>query len=127
MFYVYSTLTCDNAYNFFDKNVSPEAVVPVIERTIHIRGGANVANKNLVTPEGVVTEVTDEEMSALEENYHFKEHVKHGFITFSKREVKPEKAVQDMTKKDASAPKTPEDFKDREVAADGTLKAKKKN
>lgn len=117
--YIYSTLTADNAYAIYENN--PNADIPVIERKILIKGGANVADrKTLYTPKGVVTQVSDEDLALLEKDYSFQQHVKNGFIKVERHEAPVEKIVADMTPKDKSAPKTPNDFlKDHEVSADG--------
>jgi hypothetical protein len=83
---------------------------PIIERTILIKGGANVAeHKTLITPKGVVTEVSDEDFAILENDYHFKDHVKNGYLTVERKETPIAKVIEGMKEKDASAPKTPDD------------------
>lgn len=116
--YVYSTLTADNAYAVYARN--PNQDVPVIERSILIKGGNGVATKHLVTPRGVVTEVNDEDMELLEKDYHFQQHKLNGFITVEKKEIAVDKAIKNMAPKDKSAPKTPADYKKGD--APGTLK-----
>ncbi len=59
-FYVYSTLTCDN--NFAVYSNTPNQDIPVIHKTILIKGGHRVATKSLYTPRGVVTEISDDDM-----------------------------------------------------------------
>lgn len=117
-FYVYSTLTADNAYAVYAHN--PNQDLPVIERSILVKGGNGVATKHLVTPRGVVTEISDDDMELLEKDYHFQEHKRLGFITVEKKEIPVEKAIKNMAPKDKSAPKTPADYKKGD--APGTLK-----
>lgn len=107
MFYVYSTLTSSNDYAIYEKNNAKD--LPKINRVIRIEGGSNVANKNLITPRGVVTSVSDSNYEALKENYHFKKHLENGFLSVVKKEVKIEKVISSLEKKDKSAPKTPND------------------
>jgi hypothetical protein len=126
-FYVYSTLTCDNHFTIYANNSNRD--LPVIERSILIKGGHNVATKHLYTPKGVMTEVSDEDMAVLQEDYHFKEQMKHGFITIERKKVEPEKVAKDMTDRDGSSPKTPEDYEKGEnsTASTPVYKTKGKN
>jgi rRNA maturation endonuclease Nob1 len=85
---------------------------------ILIRGGHGVAhrqvNGGLVTPQGVVTEVSDEELAFLKKDETFATHLKHGFVkvlTPVAAKAAPEKVAKDMTAADASAPLTDKDFK----------------
>ena len=105
--YIHSTLTNDTAYASYVKtgDGSPNK----IERQVLIKGGANRATKQLVTPLGAVTSVTDEELEFLEKNELFQQHKKGGFIKVTKWDSNPDRAVHDMTPKDGCAPKTPDD------------------
>lgn len=105
--YVYSTATQDTCYAVYAKNDSKD--LPVIERQILIRGGANLANKYIETPKGVMTEVTEEELALLENDYHFNKARENGFITVENEKIDIEKAISDLEEKDASAPLTPAD------------------
>lgn len=78
--------------------------------SITIKGGANVVSKNLITPRGICTPVTAEDLKLLEENKVFQRHVKRGFITVEKSKAKADTVAKNMTAKDESAPKTPSDF-----------------
>lgn len=124
-FYVYSTLTCDNNFAIYAQNSNKD--LPVVERSILIKGGHGIATKQLYTPRGIMTEISDEDMEILLKDYHFKEQVSHGFITYEKRKVEPEKAVANMTEKDGSAPKTPANYEKGENSTESTpvYKAKK--
>ena len=96
MAYVYSTLTNDQIYTLWRPS-KEEGKPNVAIKKVQIKGGHGRMGKNLVTPLGVVTEVTDEELDALQKCTAFVDHVKAGFIKVEK-------------KKDASAQKTPLDF-----------------
>jgi len=127
MNYIYSTLTCDNAYATYADNGNKD--VPVVKRSVLIRGGHGVANKQLMTPRGVVTMINDEELELLEKNPSFQKHVERGFLTVEKREIAPEKVADDMAEKDRSAPLTPEDCENAaedDRAAEITTSTKKK-
>ena len=112
-FYVYSTLTNATTYNIFRPQPAESKSTPIVEHKITVNGGSNVMplpQFGIITPRGVVTEVSDEDMALLEENYHFKEHKRLGFVTVDKKAKPVEKAIEAMEPKDASAPKTPDDF-----------------
>ena len=108
--YVYATLSCDNLYvEYSDANESggPHNVV----REVLVKGKANVIDKNMVTPRGIMTVVTDEQAEFLRKNYAFQEHEKAGFVTIQNKKYDDIEAVAaDMTGRDNSAQKTPEDF-----------------
>ena len=65
MNFVYSTMTCDNAYTLYERTAGGLSV-PVKE--VLIKGGTGLANKYLITPLGVATQVSDEELALLKEN-----------------------------------------------------------
>lgn len=60
--------------------------------------------KHMVTPRGVVTEVTPEELAELRNNEVFKLHLSNGFLQISEAKTDVEKAAADMTGRDQSAP-----------------------
>lgn len=93
--YVYSTLTSDQDYGTAAGNV-------------RINGGANVSDKHLITPKGVVTEITEAQLDALQRHAVFAAHARNGFLTVSLKERKVDHMVKDMAGPDASAQETPE-------------------
>lgn len=105
--YVYSTLSADVAYTNHEVGGGdmPVALPPVL-----IKGGAGIANDRLITPRGVVTEVTEEQVEYLRQNMTFRMHEKNGFITVEQRNIDPDKVAADMTGRDKSAPVVPEDL-----------------
>lgn len=115
--YVYSALGQDTLYTGYIKTVD----LPVVQRQVYIKGGVGVSNKNLITPRGVRTEVSDEDHEFLRNNEVFKKHVKNGFITMEKYKANAEKvAINSLQEKDGSAQKTPEDFeKERQSLPEG--------
>lgn len=99
--YIYSTLTADQLYTNYQSSTNG---VPLATAKILIRGGANLMSKALVTPRGVVTEVTAEELAELKRNPMFDLHMKNGFIQISEAKMDVEAAVSDMVGRDQSAP-----------------------
>ncbi len=113
--YIYSTLTADQLYTSYKSSVNG---IPQVTAKILIRGGANLMTKALVTPQGVVTEVTAEELAELRRNEVFKLHEKNGFITVSEAKHEVEKVAADMTGRDQSAPIVEQDELVPEPASD---------
>lgn len=110
MHYIYSTLTASQRYQTYTKQ---ENGVSSAERpSILIQGGTNVADKNFVTPRGVVTKVTPEQLKELKENKLFQTHVKNGFIKIEDKAGDTEKVVADLTQRSPDAPLVDGDFKD---------------
>ena len=88
--YVYSTVTASIAYKIGDKSIV-------------IKGGANVTDKHMWTPRGVATEVTREELDELRKIPSFASREKNGFFSTSQFEKNPNKVADDMAGADKSA------------------------
>jgi hypothetical protein len=108
--YVYSTATCPCAYVEYEPSPATANHAKVLKR-VSINGGHGVATKNLITPKGVVTQVSDADLDFLLQNKAFQRHIARGFITYDKKKIDPEKRAAEMAKGDGSAPLTPNDFK----------------
>lgn len=109
MIYIYSTLSADVAYTPYAQGGGD---MPVELPGILIKGGAGIANDRFVTPRGVATQVTDEQLEQLRANEVFKMHEKNGFVQVSQSKVDPDVAAADMTGRDQSAPIVPQDLPD---------------
>lgn len=105
--YIYSTLAADTGYAVYAKTNSD---LPILEKTIFIKGGAGVANKNIITPRGVMTEVSQEELALLQDHPVFKMHQENGYVSIDAKAHAVEKVVADMKGRDVSAPLVPEDY-----------------
>jgi len=99
--YVYSTLATDMNYTNYTEG---GADLPVAKPAVFIKGGAGVANDRLITPRGVITQVTEEDLAYLEANPVFQLHKTNGYILVEKSKLDPEKVAADMTGRDNSAP-----------------------
>lgn len=93
MHYVYSTLASDQNYAVWTplRDGSNYKV-----RDIMIKGGAQVAEaglRDIITPLGVVTRVSDEDAKALEQDFLFNLHRKNGFIKIESIKEEVEKVV----------------------------------
>ena len=117
--HIVSTLSADVDYTTYYKKSEPGGV-NVVEKKIRVKGGANVANRKLLnisdvlTPKGVVTHVSEEDLGHLEKDEVFQTHKKNGFIQVVKSNSAPngDKVAKDLEEKDASAPFSPEDYEE---------------
>jgi len=114
--YVFSTLT--NATKYVDYE-NGGADLKHEKRSVMIHGGTGIATKHLITPMGVMTPISAEDYDWLKDDFHFKEHIKKGFIKVEKKAYEPEKVASDMKTGDGSAPITPSDY---EGAKDDQIK-----
>lgn len=105
--FIFSTLANDNQYTGY---VAGGGDMPRVAWAVLVKGGAGVANARIVTPRGVMTEVTDEEFKLLQTNVVFGRHFENGFIHVEDRAADPEKIAADMTGRDTSAPLVDADF-----------------
>lgn len=100
--YIYSTLSNDQRYQLKDG------------RSVLIAGKANVANKQLVTPKGKATAITEDEFNLLQENIVFRAHSKNGFVSASHDKQEAEAfAARNLEPADKSAQDTPATAKKR--------------
>lgn len=114
-FYVYSTATNSGTYVEYEENSPHDISIPKrwpdgSPMRVTIKGGHGVADKHLVTPKGVVTKVSDQEMEMLLRNPAFIRHMDKGFMCYDKKNVEPFKKAANMATKDGSAPLTPADY-----------------
>jgi len=109
--YITSTMSASVSYATYKQTAGG---LPVIDKEIVIEGGANVMSKKLmVTPNGVVTKVTDEELELLEQHPLFKIHKQNGYVRVSKSNPQEDVAkvdTGDMEQKDASAQRVDSDY-----------------
>jgi hypothetical protein len=117
---VYSTLSADTRYTGWEKT----AGLNTPHKGVLIRGGAGIAVRggavrNVVTPQGVRTEVSAEDAAWLMQHPQFREHMKNGFIRVQDQVDDPNKAAQSMAVDKGSAPKS-----DSDVAADNARAGK---
>lgn len=108
---IISTATADTNYVVYSRNDT--TAVPVIKKTICIKGGANVAKAKPgsmyqdETPIANSTIITDEDLEILKKDTAFQRHVERGFMVVTNSEKNLEKVVKNMTPKDTkSAPLT---------------------
>lgn len=98
MNYVQSTASQDMTYPIYTEGKQNQAT---IIKKIIVYGTANVANPtSLLTPQGMVTELSDEDVALLKKSAAFQRHVEKGFMKLCD---KSQLDVSDMEKKDGSA------------------------
>lgn len=107
--YVFSTLSSDQVYVQWG-DAPAQGGLPVRRAQVLIAGGANVANERFVTPQGVATQVTAEQLEILNGIKAFQDHVKANHIKVSKSKADADEVAQDMKPKDESAPLTEPDY-----------------
>ena len=121
-YHVYSKMATDVTYNDYVTGGD----IPRVARSVTIKGGAGVANKNIITPYGVHTEITEEERDMLLKNGIFQLHQDGGFVTIEEKKEDPDRVATNLTAgPDPSAPLTPEDFagaNDEQVAVPEQVK-----
>lgn len=110
--FIVSRASQDNEYVIW--GTTPNGT-KLVKKTILIKGGANVMPKDsMTTPNGVITEVSEEDWELLKEHTAFKRHMERGFMEVMKEEKKARTATkQKSEKKDGGAQLTPKDFEDK--------------
>lgn len=119
IYYVYSKLANDQRYNTFKEG---GADLKLLESSVLIRGKAGLANKNLITPQGVVTSITEAELDRLKNNPVFNAHKDNGFIIVSEQSASADDVAESSLtpNDDPSAPLTPDKYvKGNEFAPSG--------
>jgi len=106
--FVYSTLTADNMYGPYTPGA---ADLPVRTAVVLIKGGANVVGKkHLITPRGVCTIITEEELTVCRQDPTFVLHEQNGFLAIESSQTDADHVAANMTGRDESAPLVPEDI-----------------
>lgn len=106
--HVYSTLANPQLFVTYKKG---GADLPVIDRQVPIKGGSGIASKNLITPMGVHTAISEEDYQAIKDLEHFKMLVESGNIRVeNKKAGEIERIVSDMNPRDPGGPVTPADY-----------------
>lgn len=123
--YVYSTATAGNDYTEY-RHITKDLNDPV--KKVSIRGGSNLADKQVITPYGVATEVSEDDLEFLKNHPVFKMHMEAGYIRFDESKKDPERVITEtaMEIRDNSAPETPEtlDLKNRQAKVKDDTKKK---
>lgn len=117
--FVYSTLTNDHRYTNWTRP-DDQKMLPKVISEVLIKGGANRANVHGLTPLGIRTEVTDEQLESLKANKIFGRHCEQKLILVYDELEDPEiVARKHMQSADPSAPLTPNSEIFQRVNEDG--------
>lgn len=106
--YVYSTASTHVKYTQYGE--APQGARRPVVREVVVKGGANVANKHLITPLGVRTDVSNEDAAFLAMDANFIRHQKAGFVRLTDHKVDPEVVAADLTSRDGSSPLVEADY-----------------
>lgn len=99
------------AIAFVEYGQAPANGIPKVLRRIVVKGGANVSQpKTFVTPNAVLTNITQDDFDFLMKDQHFINFMSNGFMSVISDDQDVERVAKDMVKKDKSAPKTPDDY-----------------
>lgn len=105
--YIQATMSAGVNFRIFAD--APRSPIAQVVRTIHVNGGANVRDKNSIfTPNGMMTEVSDEDYALLEKNSLFNQLRANGYIVVTNDHHLD---VKDNKPKDKSAQKTPDYYR----------------
>lgn len=94
--YILSKLANSQIYTNYAKGVGDNMNIPV--KSIEIKGGADVTDKHLVTPEGVITKISDTDLEVLKSNVDFQRHLEGGYVKYFGTAPNIEKHADKMTK-----------------------------
>jgi hypothetical protein len=119
MSYIYSTLSAGIDFQIRDQHGD-------VTRTVTIAGGANIANKHMLTSAGVATKIGDEDLKELQKTQLFNDQVKAGFLRVDIAKIDADKAAKAMTAADKSAPAKPDSFKQSALGESVEVKTKNK-
>lgn len=105
--FIYSTLTSGQNYAVYQ---SVEGGGSAKARDIHINGGHGLTNRHGETLTGAVTEVDDETLALLRQDFSFNHHEKSGWILVDSKKRDNEVAISDLNLRDGGSPLTQPDI-----------------
>ncbi|WP_321905131.1 hypothetical protein [Paraburkholderia tropica] len=113
--YIASTLTNPHKYAAFFRG-GDGFLTEIDDKSVTIKGGFGLANKNFVTPTGaVLTHVSDEQVAFLEQHHEFRQHQEKGFVKIIKSgSADGDKAASGMTLGDKSQPRNPQMYQKKD-------------
>lgn len=95
--YVCSKMASDNAYTTWHPKQKAANDMPRKDRQVLIKGGSGVVNKQLVTPHGVVTKITSDELDLVRKSCPaFARHEKAGYLRVLEKDPSP-KDIKSMS------------------------------
>lgn len=104
--FVYSTMT--STMDYAVRKVLPSGSTEIVKH-IPIKGGHGLTNRNGIMLVGNVTEIDDDTLELLMNDFSFKHHLEQRFLSIDKKKD-VEKAISSLEQRDLSAPVTHEDI-----------------
>jgi hypothetical protein len=109
--HIISTLSADTKYTQWARGPGLNQE----QRSVLVRGGAGVAlrgaGQQVYTPDGIRTEVSDDDAVFLAAHPQFQQHMARGFVKIVDRPLDADTVAQRMEDDTGSNPKTPADVK----------------
>lgn len=115
--YILSKLANTQVYTQYVKGTSDN--LNIVSAQVEVKGGADVTNSNLITPEGVLTQVSAAQLDILKANKDFQRHLENGVVKYFNTQPNIEKNTKSMSK-DKSKQLTKEDYKNANKKAPAT-------
>jgi hypothetical protein len=106
--YILSKLANTQIYTQYVKGTSDN--LNIVSAEVEVKGGADVTNSNLITPEGVLTQVSAAQLDILKANKDFQRHLENGIVKYFNTQPNIEKTTKSMSK-DKSKQLTKDDYK----------------
>ena len=109
--HVISTLGADTVYTDWESHGGPHKAV----KQVLVKGGAGIispltlAGSVRAAPDGVSTEISNEDAEFLSNHPHFREHQKRGFVKIISMDKNANTVAQSMEKDDGSRPRNAAD------------------
>ena len=108
MKYIASKLSFDQTFDVYAGGNAPRSRV----RRVTVRGRSNVRDPHtLVMPEGVITELSDEDAEIVAKHPLYKQYEKNGMMKLTTSKVGARSAKGDLAAKDGAAQLTEGDYK----------------
>lgn len=117
--HVISSLANAQAFHLYEA-LKPEqltaGMTPRVLKTVHIKGGSGIADRALVTPHGVVTTVSEEDLNTLRQIDAFKDFEKNGYMVVEEGGSTPaaDKFASEMNVDKGSQPRSPAHYEEKD-------------
>ena len=108
--YIASKLSFDQTFDLYDTSHSPYKRI----KSILVKGRSNVRDPHtLVMPDGVITEISDEDAEILSRDPLYKQYESNGMMKLVNSKAGARSAKADLAEKDGAAQLTEKDYRKR--------------
>jgi hypothetical protein len=108
--YIASKLSFDQTFDLYDNKHPPYRKI----KSILVKGRSNVRDPHtLVMPEGVITEISDEDAEIMERDPLYKQYEANGMMKLVNSKAGARSAKADLAEKDGAAQLTEKDYRKR--------------